>query len=432
MTDKRPKSEKAFEAARMVIPGGVNSPVRAFAAVGGTPPFILRGKGARLYDIDGNSYIDYVGSWGPLILGHADADVVEAVRKTAGDGLSFGAPTEAETQLAQLIVNHVPSVERVRLVSSGTEAVMSALRLARAATGREIVIKFAGCYHGHVDALLVSAGSGALTFGKPSSPGIPDEVGRSTLVLSYNDLPALRQVFDARGEEIAALILEPVAGNMGVVPPEAGFLEDVRALTRDAGALLIFDEVITGFRVSASGAQGRFGVTPDLTTLGKIIGGGLPVGAYGGRADLMDRMSPVGPVYQAGTLSGNPIAVAAGLATLRKLLAPGNYERLETMSARLESGLHEAARDAGVDVCINRIGSMVSAFFTSGPVSTYADVQRSDADAFRRFFHALLSRGVYIAPSAFESMFVSLAHTEADIDATVSIVREAFRESRKC
>ena len=410
-----PRSEALFERAQRVIPGGVNSPVRSFGAVGGTPPFIARGAGARVWDGDGNSYVDFLGSWGPLVLGHAHPAVVEAVQRAAADGTSFGAPTEREVRLAELIVAAVPSIELLRLVSSGTEAVMSAVRVARAFTGRAKVLKFNGNYHGHADGMLVKAGSGAATLGVPTSAGVPETYAAETLVAEYNDLGSVGALLEAHVNHIAAIIVEPVAGNMGVVPPEPGFLEGLRRLADDAGALLIFDEVITGFRVAYGGAQARYGVTPDLTCLGKIIGGGLPVGAFGGRADVMEMVAPLGPAYQAGTLSGNPLAVAAGTACLEALAKPGTYEALEALGAQAEAGLRAAAEATGTALTINRVGSMFTAFFTEGPVRTWADAAGSDTERYAVFFHGLLERGVYVAPSQFESAFVSLAHTTEDV-----------------
>src|SRR5216683_487534 len=413
------RSAELFARANNLLPGGVDSPVRAFRAVGGTPRFIARGKGSTIWDVDGNHYTDYLASWGPLIAGHAHPGVVAAIQDAATRGTSFGAPTETEIELADLVQKAFPSIDLVRFVSSGTEATMSALRLARAATGRDMLIKFDGGYHGHADGLLVQAGSGPLTFGQPDSPGVPADAARQTLSVPYNDLPAVRDAFQAHPGQIAAVIVEPVAGNMGVVPPEPGFLEHLRSLTRDHGALLIFDEVITGFRIALGGAQQRFRVTPDLTCLGKIVGGGLPVGAYGGRRELMEQVSPLGPVYQAGTLSGNPLAMAAGAATLRLLTEPGVYGHLETLSARLYDGLQDAAHAANVAYTANRIGSMFTGFFCQGPVTDYASAKTADPQMYARFFHAMLDRGVYTAPSQFEAGFVSLAHTPADIDATI-------------
>ncbi len=426
MTRRNDRSRAAFEQARRVIPGGVDSPVRGFGAVGGTPVFIRQGRGCRIIDLDGNEYIDHVCSWGPLIAGHAHPKVVEAVKAAAEKGASFGAPTEAETQLAERIVDAVASIEKVRFVNSGTEAAMSAVRLARGATGRDKIVKFAGCYHGHVDALLVAAGSGATTFGVPSSPGIPKGVTSGTLLAEYNDLASAEKLFASHGEAIAAVIVEPVAGNMGVIPPADGFLAGLRKLCTKHGALLVFDEVITGFRAARGGAQELFGVTADLTILGKIIGGGLPVGAYGGRAEIMDQIAPTGPVYQAGTLSGNPLAMAAGIATLDLLAEEGAYEQLETRAAQLAAGLEAVAKAADVATFHTRVGSMLCTFFSEGPVTDYASAKRADTDAYGRFFHAMLAGGVYLAPSQFETMFVSLAHGEADIAATIAAAALAF------
>jgi glutamate-1-semialdehyde 2,1-aminomutase len=421
------RSAELFARAKNLLPGGVDSPVRAFRGVGGTPRFIARGKGVTIWDVDGNSYIDYLASWGPLIAGHAHPGVVAAIQEAATRGTSFGAPTEAELELADLVKQAFPSIDLVRFVSSGTEATMSALRLARASTNREMLIKFDGGYHGHADGLLVQAGSGPLTFGQPDSPGVPAEAARQTLSVPYNDLPAVRDAFQAHPGQIAAVIVEPVAGNMGVVPPEPGFLEHLRSITREHGALLIFDEVITGFRIALGGAQERFRITPDLTCLGKIVGGGLPVGAYGGRRDLMEQVSPLGPVYQAGTLSGNPLAMAAGAATLRLLAEPGVYDHLETLSARLVDRLRDASASAEVAYTANRVGSMFTGFFCGGPVSDYASAKKADTQAYARFFHAMLERGVYLAPSQFEAGFVSLAHTQADVDATIEAAETAFK-----
>ncbi|MBI3448871.1 MAG: glutamate-1-semialdehyde 2,1-aminomutase [Acidobacteria bacterium] len=423
-------SRRLFERARRVIPGGVNSPVRAFRGVGGDPLFIIRARGSHVFDADGNDYIDYVGSWGPLILGHAHGRVVKALAQTAASGVSFGAPTPAEIELATLVCGAFPSVERVRMVNSGTEATMSALRLARAVTRRDAILKMEGCYHGHVDSLLVKAGSGVLTLGIPGSPGVSAAVAAETRTAPYNDLHALSAALAAHGNSIAAVILEPVAGNMGCVPPAPGYLAGVRELTAKHGVLLIFDEVMTGFRLAYGGAQERFGVASDLTTLGKIIGGGLPVGAYGGRADLMARIAPEGDVYQAGTLSGNPLAMRAGIETLEALREPGTYARLETISAALEGGLAEAARNAGVPVTINRVGSMMTVFFTDGPVTDHATAVRSDTRRYAAFFHAMLDRGVYFPPAQFEAFFVSLAHTDTDVEATIAAAGEAFAKLR--
>jgi len=424
------KSKEWLQRAERHIPGGVNSPVRAFRAVQGEPPFISQGSGARLSDVDGQEYIDYVGSWGPLILGHAHPDVVAAVEAAARHGTSFGAPTPLEVELAEEICATIPSIEKVRLVNSGTEAAMSALRVARAATGRKLVVKFEGCYHGHADCLLAKAGSGVATLNLPDSAGVPEEFVALTLTLPYNDLGAVKETFVERGSEIAAVIVEPVVGNMGCVLPAEGFLEGLRRVTNPAGTLLIFDEVITGFRLAGGGAQERFQVRPDLTVLGKIIGGGLPVGAYGGRGELMAQVAPLGPVYQAGTLSGNPLAVSAGLATLRALKQPGTYEKLEALGARLESGLAEAMQEAGVPAEINRCGSMLTLFFVDQPVTDYASARRSNTARFARFHRALLARGIYWPPSQFECAFLSLAHTEGDIEETLKAVQAAVRAAR--
>ncbi|MGB2754310.1 MAG: glutamate-1-semialdehyde 2,1-aminomutase [Phycisphaerae bacterium] len=422
----RERSDEAYRRAEVLMPGGVSSPVRAFGAVGGKPLFIARGAGARIWDLDGNAFLDYVMSWGPLILGHAHPKVVEAVRQAIESGFSFGAPTEREIELARRITEAMPAVEQVRFVNSGTEATMSAVRLARAATGRPGVLKFEGCYHGHVDALLVQAGSGATTFGVPSSPGVPPEVTQHTLLAPYNDLEAVERVCGENRDRLAAILVEPVAGNMGVVPPADGFLRGLRDVADRTGVLLVFDEVMTGFRVARGGAAQRYGVRPDLVTLGKVIGGGLPVGAYGGRRDLMARVSPVGPVYQAGTLSGNPLAMAAGIATLDLLAEPNAYETLEAMSARLEKGLAEAVREARIPAQVQRVGSMLTLFFTADKVADYAGARVCDTEAFGRFFQGMLGRGVYLPPSQFEAWFVSLAHTDEDIRRTVEVARGAF------
>ncbi|MBC7161491.1 MAG: glutamate-1-semialdehyde 2,1-aminomutase [Immundisolibacter sp.] len=419
-------SQRLFERALAVIPGGVNSPVRAFGAVGGQPPFIAEAHGARLRDVDGTDYIDYVCSWGAVILGHAAPTVVQAVQAAAARGLSFGAPTGAEVELAETLCRLVPSMEQVRLVNSGTEATMSAIRLARAATGRKLLLKFAGCYHGHADSLLVNAGSGALTFGVPSSPGVPAELAALTLTAPYNDLAAVEALFADRGAEIAAVIVEPVAGNMGCVLPQPGFLEGLRRVCDRHGALLIFDEVMTGFRVALGGAQARFGVTADLVTLGKVIGGGLPVGAYGGRADLMGQMAPAGPVYQAGTLSGNPLATAAGLATLALVQEPGFHERLEATAAALTAGLQAAADAAGVPFSTVHVGGMFGFFLRGAPPRDLAEAQQADVARFGRLFRALLGAGLNFAPSAFEAGFVTAAHDAATIEATIERARRAF------
>jgi len=423
---KTGRSAEAYRRAEALMPGGVSSPVRAFGAVGGKPLFIARGAGARIWDLDGNAFLDYVMSWGPLILGHAHPKVVEAVRQALESGSSFGAPTVREIELAERIREAMPAVEQVRFVNSGTEATMSAVRLARAATGRSGVLKFEGCYHGHVDALLVKAGSGATTFGSPSSPGVPAEVTRHTYVAAFNDLGSVERICEAAAGEIAAIIVEPVAGNMGVVPPADGFLEGLRGVADRTGALLVFDEVMTGFRVARGGAAQRYGVRPDLVTLGKVIGGGLPVGAYGGRRDLMARVSPVGPVYQAGTLSGNPLAMAAGIATLDLLAEPNAYETLEARSVRLEKGLAEAVREAKISARVQRVGSMLTLFFAGREVADYAGARACDTEAFGRFFQGMLGRGVYLPPSQFEAWFVSLAHTDEDIRRTVEAARGAF------
>ncbi len=426
MTENR--SQELWTRARRVIPGGVNSPVRAMSAVGRDPLFIRSGRGSRVEDVDGNRYIDYVGSWGPLILGHAHPEVLEAVNKAAARGTSFGAPTQAEVELAEVLVKMVPGLEMVRLVNSGTEATMSALRLARGHTGRDLVIKFDGCYHGHADGLLVSAGSGLATLGIPSCPGVPRAMARTTLSLPYNDLEALAEVFRARGDEIAAVILEPVAGNMGVVAPGEGFLEGLRRLCSQYGTVLIFDEVITGFRVARGGAQERFGVTPDLTCLGKIIGGGLPMGAYGGRRDIMEKVAPLGPVYQAGTLSGNPLATAAGLKALELLGQPGVYRQLEETARRLYRGLGELFAQRGLPHFGQRVGAMFSYFFQEGPVKDYASASASDTELFGRFHRAMLKHGIYLAPSQFEATFVSLAHSPDDVEQTLAAAAEALAE----
>ena len=425
---QRTKSEQLFEQAQKYIPGGVNSPVRSFLAVGGTPAFLARGQGSRVWDVDGNEYIDYLGSWGPLVLGHAHPAVVDAVKEAAEKGTSFGAPVEQEVALATLICQALPSVEMVRLVNSGTEACMSAIRLARAFTGRNKVVKFAGCYHGHADGLLVKAGSGAMTHGIPTSAGVPESYASETLVAEYNQLSTVEAAFASFPTDIAAIIVEPVAGNMGVVPPAAGFLEGLRRLTADNGALLIFDEVITGFRISYGGAQGLFGVSPDITCLGKIIGGGLPVGAYGGRREIMERVAPLGDMYQAGTLSGNPLAVAAGVAALDELKQPDVYARLDAMAQRLTDGLSQVFNRAEVPSTINRVGSMFTGFFNPGPVDTLAQVEQSDVSAYGRYFHAMLDRGVYLAPSQFEAGFISLAHTEDDIDRTIAAAEASLNK----
>ena len=420
-------SEQLFARAREVIPGGVNSPVRSWRAVGGNPLFVARGDGARVTDADGRTYVDFVGSWGPLILGHAHPEVVAAIVERAAMGTSFGAPTALEVELARLVTEALPSVEQVRLVSSGTEATMSALRLARAATGRDAIVKFAGCYHGHVDALLVRAGSGALTLGVPDSPGIPAVVAGLTLLAEFNDVAGTRDLLRSRGAEIAAVIVEPVAGNMGVVAPAPGFLEMLREETARAGVLLVFDEVMTGFRVAWGGAQARYRVTPDLSCLGKIIGGGMPLAAFGGRRDLMQLISPAGPVYQAGTLSGNPISVSAGLATLRALQrVPDAYARLEALGQQAEAGLRDALAAGGVRGCVNRVGSMLTLFLGVDGVRDFQSALRADTAAFGRFFLGMLDQGVYLPPSQFEALFLSLAHDETDIDRLVGAARRVL------
>jgi len=421
-------SSDLFKRAQQHIPGGVNSPVRAFKGVGGDPVFIVRGLGAYLWDEDGNQYIDYVGSWGPMILGHAHPKVMAAVKETMERGLGFGAPTRIEVEMAELICRLVPSIEKVRMVSSGTEATMSAIRLARGFTGRDKILKFEGCYHGHADSLLVKAGSGALTLGVPTSPGVPASLAEQTLTLEYNNLETVRAVFDKLGKDIACVIVEPVAGNMNCVPPVQGFLEGLRELCTKHGVVLIFDEVMTGFRVALGGAQAHYGIKPDLTTLGKVIGGGLPVGAFGGRADIMGRIAPEGPVYQAGTLSGNPVSLAAGLATLREISHPGFFEELAAKTARLAQGLAERALRAGVPLATHSVGGMFGIFFTREPaVTRFAQVMACDVERFKKFFHGLLREGVYLAPSAFEAGFVSAAHSDADIAATLDKAEKVFK-----
>ena len=423
------RSAELFDRAKRVLPGGVNSPVRAFRAVGGTPFFVAHAQGARLTDVDGGTYLDYVGSWGPLILGHAHPAVLDAIRAAVERGWSYGAPCEAEVDLAELVRDRMPSVEMVRFVNSGTEATMAAVRLARAATKRDVILKFAGCYHGHADAFLVKAGSGVATLGLPDSPGVPSALAALTVTVPFNDAAAVSEVFRQRGPEIAAVIVEPYVGNAGFIPPDSGFHPLLRALCDRAGALLIFDEVMTGFRVASGGAQQRLGVRPDLTTLGKIVGGGMPVGAYGGRAGLMRMVAPEGPVYQAGTLSGNPVAMAAGLATLRAVAAPGFYEALEGRTARLVAGITDAARRHGVPLTAGHAGSLWGVFFTAGPVRDFAQAQRSDTALFARWHRAALARGIFLAPSAFEAGFVSSAHTDADIAETVTHLDAALAEA---
>ncbi len=422
------KNDILFERAQRSIPAGVNSPVRAFRSVGGTPRFFVSGSGSRVVDADGKAYVDYVGSWGPLVLGHAHPEVVRAVQQAAAQGLSFGAPTEAEIEMAEEIVKLVPSMEMVRLVSSGTEATMSAIRLARGFTGRDAIIKFEGCYHGHADSLLVKAGSGALTFGNPSSGGVPADFARHTLVLDYNDPQQLDDTFRQAGDSIAAVIVEPVAGNMNLIAPRPQFLQAMRELCTRHGAVLIFDEVMTGFRVALGGAQAHYGIQPDLTTLGKVIGGGMPVGAFGGRRDIMQKIAPLGPVYQAGTLSGNPVAMAAGLTTLKLIQAPGFYDRLGATTRRLTDGLAAVAREQGVTFSAQAVGGMFGLYFRTAAPQTYGEVMECDKEAFNRFFHAMLVKGVYFAPSAFEAGFVSAAHTAADIDETVAIAARIFEQ----
>jgi glutamate-1-semialdehyde 2,1-aminomutase len=420
------RSQTLMARAERVIPGGVNSPVRAYRGVGGTPPFLVSGKGARVRDADGNRYIDYVGSWGPLILGHCDTGVLRAIARAAKRGTSFGAPTEPEIAIAELICEALPSVEQVRFVSSGTEATMSAIRLARGATGRKLILKFDGCYHGHADALLVGAGSGVATLGIPGSPGVPEEFARLTLQVPFNDLAAAEQAFARHGRELACVLVEPVAGNMGCVPPVPGFLSGLRALCDAHGALLVFDEVMTGFRVAWGGAQRLYGVTPDLTCLGKVVGGGLPAAAYGGRRALMAQMAPSGPIYQAGTLSGNPLAVAAGLETLRRLRKRGTYEQLGAFTQTLMEGFAERSRAAGIPLTTAAVGGMFGFFLHPGPVASFDDAKKSDLPRFRAFFHAMLARGVYLAPSAYEAGFVSLAHGQRELSATLSAAEAAF------
>jgi glutamate-1-semialdehyde 2,1-aminomutase len=420
---KHSQSEELFRRAQEIIPGGVNSPVRAFRSVGGNPPFIARGEGSHLFDVDGNEYIDYVGSWGPLLLGHRHPEILAALERALAIGTSFGAPTAQEVDLAEAIRDAVPSIEMVRLVNSGTEATMSAIRVARGFTGRDLIVKFEGCYHGHVDSLLVKAGSGLATLGIADTQGVPKAFCDTTLALPFNSVEALEEAFRAHGDRIAAVIVEPVVGNMGCVPPAAGYLEAMREITARYGVLLIFDEVMTGFRVAFGGAQQRFGIQPDLTTLGKVIGGGLPVGAYGGRRDIMSKIAPSGPVYQAGTLSGNPLAVAAGLAMLRHLKAhPETYDRLERMGAKL-------CASAPAGITVNRVGAMFTFFFTDCPVTDWESAKRSDTVRFGRFFRGMLDRGVYLAPSQFEAAFLSAAHTDEDIDRTIAAAGEAFAAS---
>ena len=421
------RSQKLFQHAQLFIPAGVNSPVRAFRSVGGIPLFIQRGKGAQVWDADGRSYIDYVGSWGPLVVGHAHPDVVAAAQRALERGLSFGAPTELEVEMAELLCRLMPTLEQVRLVSSGTEATMSAIRLARGFTGRDRIIKFEGCYHGHADALLVKAGSGALTFGQPSSAGVPQDTAAHTMVLEYNNEVALERAFANDGDGIAAVIVEPVAGNMNLVAPHPSFLELLRKLCTRHGAVLIFDEVMTGFRVALGGAQALYGIKPDLTTLGKVIGGGLPIGAFGGRRDIMQKIAPLGPVYQAGTLSGNPVAVAAGLATLKLIQAPLFFDRLGAATRALCEGLAHAAQECGIPFSAQNVGGMFGLYFRESPPTSYDEVMQCDKEAFNRFFHAMLAEGIYLAPSAYEAGFVSGAHGPAEIERTVGAARKIFR-----
>ncbi|HWU71391.1 MAG TPA: glutamate-1-semialdehyde 2,1-aminomutase [Pseudoxanthomonas sp.] len=424
------RSHSLFARAQQLLPGGVNSPVRAFKSVGGEPFFVQRADGPYLYDVDGNRYVDYVGSWGPMIVGHNHPAVREAVQAAIQDGLSFGAPCSAEVAMAEEIVKLVPSCEMVRMVNSGTEATLSAIRLARGATGRSRIVKFEGCYHGHGDSFLVKAGSGMLTLGVPTSPGVPAGLSELTATLSYNDFEGATKLFDEIGSEIAAVIIEPVVGNANCIPPREGYLQHLRELCTKHGALLIFDEVMTGFRVALGGAQALYGVTPDLSTFGKIIGGGMPVGAYGGRRELMQQIAPSGPIYQAGTLSGNPVAMAAGLAMLKLVQEPGFHDRLTTTTAKLCAGLEAAAREAGVAVTTNQVGAMFGLFFTSAKVETYAQATACDIPAFNRFFHAMLERGVFLASSAYEAGFVSSTHDDAIVDATVEAAREAFKVAK--
>ncbi|HKJ25021.1 MAG TPA: glutamate-1-semialdehyde 2,1-aminomutase [Myxococcota bacterium] len=427
----RDRSRKLMARARRVIPGGVNSPVRAYGAVGGPPPFLERGKGCHVFDVDGNEYVDYVGSWGPLILGHANPAVLRAVRDAMARGTSFGAPTELEVELAEAICRALPSVDRVRMVSSGTEATMSAIRLARGATGRDRILKFDGCYHGHVDSLLVGAGSGVATLGIPGSPGVPAAMTELTVVAPYNDLDAVEDAFRRWPDQLAAVLVEPVAGNMGFVPPEPGFLQGLRELCTRHGALLVFDEVMTGFRVAWGGAQRHYRVRPDLTCLGKVVGGGLPAAAYGGRRELMKQIAPDGPVYQAGTLSGNPLAMAAGLETLRQLEKPGVYEGLAARSRRLAEGLEARAREAGVELTAGHLGGMFGFFFHPGPVRCFADAKKAHEGRFRKFFSAMLEAGIYLAPSPFEAGFVSTAHRPADLARTLAAAEGALRRAAR-
>lgn len=429
--NKLNNSRRLFHEAQRYLPGGVDSPVRAFKAVGGTPPFIVRGKGSRIYDADGNEFVDYVCSWGPLVLGHAHARVVEALKRAVEQGTSFGAPTELETTLARMISAAMPSIEMLRFVNSGTEATMTALRLARAFTGRDKIIKFAGCYHGHADGLLAKSGSGLATLGIPDSPGVPLGYAQNTLVAPYNDAKAVKQIFHSYPGEIAAVIVEPIAANMGVVPPQHGFLDSLRTLTSEFGALLVLDEVITGFRVAYGGAQALYGVTPDLTCLGKIIGGGLPIGAYGGKREIMEMIAPVGAVYQAGTLSGNPLAMTAGIETINVLSQPGVYSQLENKASNLEKGIARAAAKSGISLHISRIASLLTIFFTTNAVIDYESAKQANTKLFGKFFNRLLVEGIYWPPSQFEAAFVSLAHSGEDIQFTVRVVEKALDSLRK-
>jgi glutamate-1-semialdehyde 2,1-aminomutase len=424
---KKDNSKRLFKEAAAIIPGGVNSPVRACRSVGTDPLFIERADGAHIYDADGNRFIDYIGSWGPMILGHRPPAVLAAIERVLSRGTSFGAPTDLEIELARLVCEAVESIEVVRMVNSGTEATMSAVRLARGVTGRDLVIKFDGCYHGHADTLLVAAGSGVATLGIPGSPGVPESIAASTLSLPFNDIDAVKRVLKERGRDVACVIVEPVAGNMGLVRPTGGFLESLRDLTAESGSLLIFDEVMTGFRVAFGGAQALYNITPDLTCLAKVIGGGLPVGAYGGKREIMEQVAPQGPVYQAGTLSGNPLAMAAGIATLKELKAPGFYEALDKSAGALAGGLKKAAAQAGIPVQVDREGSMLGLYFTDRPVNNFDDAKTSDLDRFATYYKGMLDRGVYIAPSQFEVAFVSAAHTDEDIEATLSAAAEVFK-----
>ncbi len=424
--NERKNSQELFAEAQHYLPGGVDSPVRAFKAVGGTPPFITRGQGSRIYDADGNEFIDFVGSWGPLILGHCYPEIVDALKLAVERGTSYGAPTELEITLAKIVSTAIPSIEMVRFVNSGTEATMTALRLARAFTGRDKIVKFAGCYHGHADGLLTKGGSGLATLGIPDSPGVPSSYAQNTLVAPYNNAEAIEQLFHHYPEQIAAVIIEPIAANMGVVPPQQGFLASLRALTNESGALLIFDEVITGFRVAYGGAQALYNITPDLTCLGKIIGGGLPVGAYGGRREIMAMMAPVGPVYQAGTLAGNPLAMTAGIETIKALNQPGVYDQLATKASTLEEGIARAASEAGISLRISRVASLLTVFFTPDAVVDYESAKRADTALFGKFFQQLLSAGIYWPPSQFEAAFVSLAHSDEDIQLTIGAIAKSF------